>query len=940
MKKTFIKAVEIRDGVTVRYRTEEDKVIIENFKLQNYFYISEEDYEKYGRLVVKYCSNYGRVIASNGIFMKLYLKDNFKRNNCKKVLEDKGVVTYEADITAPKRYLLDNADDYDFSNYKTCHLDFESDDRNPRGRDFKGGLIFGEEQITSCAIINEAGETVFFRNENADNHIDAKEEANVIKEVLKYLSDYDIVTAFAGNWFDFEFLKHRIKQHKEMYDRDLDKNFNLKLINKIDFKELYKKYIYWAKHDKFSLNGIAMDTLSEGKVDWSEDVPDGGMGRYYEFYKNHPVKFKEYNIQDVMIMKLLDEKFNLMTIHKIITNKMKTTPEEAMFTSHILDNFIIREEHKQNKICDSKPTKDEIEKRKKINIGGGHIESFRGMYDNVLVYDFKSHYPLIVATWNISPETLVGTYPVDLEEVKEFFNEKEFEFLNIVKDKSMLKKELKSWMNENKVDGLKVAMKFNRVYQGIPANKYANKKDYLITPADLNHSKVGWFLHEHRLFKNPKDNSDVGNLVKYMGGAVEERDKVKYIQIDKRKEDKNFEGSEEDVQLSAESNSLKILGNSAYGGMGFRSTRFFEYNIADTITTTARWLIKKAINEAEDNGFKLANTHTDSIYIYKEQSKVDVDKTNKLFYDLYKKLFKDFKSNREFKLLNPETKQMEKSNYWTVFEFENKIESIITSAKARYYYLDDGKVKTQGGAFKKNDTNPLAKIMQKELVSDFLNKRFDLENWIKKLTDLKELVFSNNLQEEYLIMRKQYNKHHDEFGKPMIDKVTGNQKQNKDGKLRFSNVPTHIKLVKRLEAETKGYEFPLGDTIKYIIGDPKLIDIKAVSRKKIDKEKFNEVYKNLIQYGFGVVKAELNLLNIKYKEVKESTQEAISVEECRSGKLYDKEHYWGMIMKPLVEIFSIVRAETYFLEFGELIGFTERKIKRLKEELIKDIENE
>lgn len=1428
VKPIFIKAVDTKEGILIRTR-EDGKSIIKEYPFKNYFFVEPKTFKKEGWLIKKYASNYKEVKSENGEFVKIILKDNFKRYYAKKVIEDRGYKTFEADITASKRYLLDHSDKYDFTGYKICYLDFESDDRNPLGRNFDGSIKFGEEQITGVAIMDTQGNEFFFRNENADNHLDAKEEAELIKNLLYVLKDYDIVSAFAGNWFDFELLKHRIKEHKDKYDRELGNIFNLKLINKVDFQDLYKKYVYWAKHDSYSLNSIANDDLSDGKVDWSDKVTGEGLGRYYKLYKEYPDTFKEYNIKDVKIMKLLDEKFHLFKIHDIVSNRVKNTPEECMFNSHMVDTFLIRLEHSQGIVCDSKPTEKEIEERKLINIGGGHIECLRGIYKNILTYDFKSHYPLVVSTWNISPETFVSTHPVDLEEVKDKFSEKEFEFLEIVNDQRLNEKEIKKWLEENKINGLDVAMKFNRYYEGNQAKKYAEDNDLLLTPADLNKSKVGWFLHSHRLFKNPKNNEDMGNLVRYMGGAVDERDKVKYLQKRKRKEDSNFEGTQEDEQYNAQSNALKVIANSVtwdtlvpvkniktgwegimkiadlencwkqyetlvnvpdtskyewkkiigflkekpkdgityniktqfgyevecssdhsfyiydeakkkevelkgenakegdlmviidevfntdknsdlkeinllyykklleskkfnryffndiknnfsirnfgrkysvavkklskknigevveeqmgggllhfllstkclakeknniivknkdviellevfvkgditknpmikdyeipqrfleklsnnkyflkntvvrgtflgkrnslplifpikdsfiellgfyisegsihktncrieltqqketkkgeaynyfdnvinkfkkdysdifgkdmtfitkftkgwyvsnkilnllfvelcgkkcsnihlpqfypylskkqldklihsifmgdgnymknvktkiktgkrrfssksmrlidelgsvmkniryskdggvyrinelsdktneyvkkignkrylpitsveknkmegdeardhvydltvedyydfiggrrgwarlkdsgYGFTGFRSTRYFKYDIADAITTCARWLIKKAINKSIDEGFTVVNTHTDSIYITKNGEEIDPKIMNNIFYDLYRGIFKNHISRRQFKLTNPHTGKEVIDNYWTVFEFEDKIDSIITSAKARYYYLTDDKVKTQGGAFKRSEVNPLAKKIQKELCGDLLRDKFDKDYWINKLKDLKEKVYSNKLEEEFVVMRKIYQRHHSEFGKPMIDKKTGEQKVSKDGSLRCANIPCHIKLVKRIEESKEGYSFPIGDTIKYVIGKPNLIDLKPVSRKSVDKEKFQKIYDEYKDYGLNLISIELKNAGVEFKEVFDRVQRAISIEEWENGELYDKEHYWEMIVKPVAEILSIVFPKTYFIDFGDLIGLSERKIKNLIEQLEKN----
>jgi DNA polymerase Pol2 len=75
--------------------------------------------------------------------------------------------------------------------------------------------------------------------------------------------------------------------------------------------------------------------------------------------------------------------------------------------SQLVEAFYTRRAFSDNVLVPNRPKTEEIEKRKMAPVYKGAIviEPKKGIHSNILVFDFRSLYPTIIVTHNISPET-------------------------------------------------------------------------------------------------------------------------------------------------------------------------------------------------------------------------------------------------------------------------------------------------------------------------------------------------------------------------------------------------------------------------------------------------------------------------------------------------------------------------------------------------------
>jgi len=129
-----------------------------------------------------------------------------------------------------------------------------------------------------------------------------------------------------------------------------------------------------------------------------------------DVWDNHPEKiekFCKYNLKDSKLtydlcIKLLP---NMIELVKIVGIPLFDTLRLGF--SQLVEWFIIKQASNFNEICMDRPNYNEVSERRKNTFTGAFVYSpSPGIYKDIAVFDFRSLYPTIIASHNISPGTL------------------------------------------------------------------------------------------------------------------------------------------------------------------------------------------------------------------------------------------------------------------------------------------------------------------------------------------------------------------------------------------------------------------------------------------------------------------------------------------------------------------------------------------------------
>ncbi len=234
----------------------------------------------------------------------------------------------------------------------------------------------------------------------------------------------DVVTGWYSDNFDIPYIINRINKvyadnkvyegenaanrlsplgfcfHIENVEKRLanyEKLWSIQGITLFDYMYLYKVFTR-EQRESYSLNNIA-----EVELDMSKNIID--KVSLSEMAERNWDKFVEYNVQDVRLLVLLEEKLRYIEICKRIGYLSLTPFKKAESTVSVVTGIIAQKALEQNKII-STFTKSEHK-----TFAGGYVrESQTGLQRDILYFDVNSLYPNTIVTLNLSPETKIGSF--------------------------------------------------------------------------------------------------------------------------------------------------------------------------------------------------------------------------------------------------------------------------------------------------------------------------------------------------------------------------------------------------------------------------------------------------------------------------------------------------------------------------------------------------
>ena len=245
-----------------------------------------------------------------------------------------------------------------------------------------------------------------WKKSNLDNTIVLKSEKEMIKKFFELIEEYDAVVSYNGDNFDMEYLKIRSEElglkHPIVKSR---RGANFKNCIHIDLFNILTKHLSSeVKTRSLKLDEVAKYFLGEGKekieIKESKDIWDSNdIKKIDEIFK--------YNLQDCKITYLLGKE--ILPLEYRFSNLIGLDLFECTRSgySQLVENYLMREAVRKNIFINNRPKQEELEKRKNQSYIGAYVHPPKpGIYENLHVLDFKSLYPSILVSHNISPDTL------------------------------------------------------------------------------------------------------------------------------------------------------------------------------------------------------------------------------------------------------------------------------------------------------------------------------------------------------------------------------------------------------------------------------------------------------------------------------------------------------------------------------------------------------
>ena len=455
----------------------------------------------------------------------------------------------------------------DFQQFRMMSFDLEV--RNPHGMPNPNEdeiiMIGIDSNVGVRKVISTKGDE--FENDPEMYFIEKVDtEKEMIESFIKTVKEnnIDIIIGYNSDLFDFPYLKDRAK----IWGLDLDlgvdgssmKSIRRGFNNAATFKGLLHVDLYlvmrrYMSLDRYTLERVYFEFFGEEKI----DVPGD---RIYEFWDNGGRELKnlfKYSLDDVVsTLKIAQETLPLnLELTRIVGQPFVDVTRMA--TGQQAEWYLVRKAYEVDEVVPNKPNMTMKNIKERGSNSGGYVkEPEIGLHENLVQFDFKSLYPTLIISKNISPDVLVKdnvSYNAKFEDFETGYDEID----------DLTEEELSSEID--------------------------NDEEYYISPE-----------HFFKFKKEPQ-----GFIPSALEGILNERFAVK----------KRMKETDDPVlkkSLDVQQQALKRLANTMYGVYGFLRFRWYSFECAQAITAWGRQHIKKAMKEAEDYGFKAIYADTDGFY--------------------------------------------------------------------------------------------------------------------------------------------------------------------------------------------------------------------------------------------------------------------------------------------------------------------------------------
>ncbi|WEL19084.1 DNA-directed DNA polymerase [Candidatus Nanohalococcus occultus] len=353
--------------------------------------------------------------------------------------------TREFDIPFYKRYLIDN----EITPARTLELELSDDEEYDYALEKVRGLVEEElehstaafdlevidDEIIMAAFRTDTEEKLFTTADIELGFVETLEsEEQLLKRFKEYIKDedFEIITGYNTDEYDFKRLRERFEKYNltldigrldERMKFDRRGRFSSARVKGRMHLDLYP-FISHVMAPGLESETLDLDSVAEELLGRKKD--DVSFEQMKDWWRNQQnlEEFAKYALKDADLAYELAEEIvpQIMELSRI-TGLIPFDASRLTY-GQLTENYLLREAFNRDMISPNRPFRDERQKRRRQGAySGGFVYSPEpGLYDEIALLDFKSLYPTVMVSHNISPDTL------DVEGCEESFELEEFDY--------------------------------------------------------------------------------------------------------------------------------------------------------------------------------------------------------------------------------------------------------------------------------------------------------------------------------------------------------------------------------------------------------------------------------------------------------------------------------------------------------------------------------
>ena len=294
-------------------------------------------------------------------------------------------------------------------------LSFDLEVRNPHGMPNSE-----EDEIIMIGVASNFGiNQVISTKTNSENRDDfvnqVSSEREMIQEFVKIIKDnnIDILVGYNSDNFDFPYLKDRAKLLSVDLDIGMDESdvkyirrgyanaASLKGLIHVDLYLVMRRYM---SLERYTLERVYYELFGEEKI----DVPGEQI---FEFWDNGGEELDnlfDYSLDDVIsTLKIAEQTLPLnLELTRIIGQPLFDV--SRMATGQQAEWFLVKQAYFDDEVVPNKQGSNFADRANAEDNEGGYVrEPETGLHENLVQFDFRSLYPSIIISKNISPDVMV-----------------------------------------------------------------------------------------------------------------------------------------------------------------------------------------------------------------------------------------------------------------------------------------------------------------------------------------------------------------------------------------------------------------------------------------------------------------------------------------------------------------------------------------------------
>ncbi|MDO5837035.1 MAG: DNA-directed DNA polymerase [Methanobacterium sp.] len=168
----------------------------------------------------------------------------------------------------------------------------------------------------------------------------------------------------------------------------------------IDLYFNVRRYIRMARH---TLEHVYLELFGETKL----DIPGDEIYIYWDEGGRRLETLFQYSLHDAMAVTRIGERMIPLSTELTRIVGQPLFDVSRMATGRLVEWYLIRKSTESGNLVPNKPSPSEVTRREDIHVVGGYVkEPVKGLHENIIYFDFRSLYPSIIISKNISPDSI------------------------------------------------------------------------------------------------------------------------------------------------------------------------------------------------------------------------------------------------------------------------------------------------------------------------------------------------------------------------------------------------------------------------------------------------------------------------------------------------------------------------------------------------------